>query len=188
MIERTLVLIKPDGIYRALIGKIIAQFEDAGLKVVALRIGRVDKEFAGKHYAEVIEWLENIGAKSKLAYKEKGIELKEENIEIGRRVRNQLLDYLANGPIVSMVLEGNHAIYIARKIIGATEPRKADPYSIRGRYASDSYDLADARQRSTKNLVHASEDSESAKREIELWFSKNEIVSYKRSDEDIMYE
>ncbi len=188
MIEKTLVLIKPDGVYRALIGKIIAQFEDAGLKIVALKIGEVDKEFAGRHYTEVVEWLENIGAKSKLAYKEKGVELKEENIEIGRRVRNQLLDYLSNGPIVSIVLEGNNAIYVTRKLIGSTEPRKAEPYSIRGKYASDSYDLADANARATKNLVHASEDAESAKREIDLWFKKNEIISYKRIDEDLMFK
>ncbi|MCL4383817.1 MAG: nucleoside-diphosphate kinase [Candidatus Marsarchaeota archaeon] len=187
MMEKTLVLVKPDGVSRALIGTIIAKFENAGLKIVGLKIVKIDKEFAARHYIEDREWLENIGAKSKAAYKEKGIELKEQNIEIGERVRNQLLDYLTEGPVVAMVIEGNSAIYVVRKLIGATEPRKADSASIRGQYSSDSYDLADEKQRSTKNLVHASEDSKTAEREINLWFNKKEIIEYKRIDEDSIY-
>lgn len=187
MIEKTLVLIKPDGVFRAIIGKVISQFEDAGLKVVGLKILKIDKDFAGKHYIEDIAWLENIGIKSKASYKEKGIELNEENISIGKRIRNQLLDYLTAGPIVVLVVEGNNSIFVVRKLIGATEPRKADPASIRGQYSSDSYDLADLKQRSTKNIVHASEDAKSAKREIELWFDEKEIIDYKRIDEDLMY-
>jgi nucleoside-diphosphate kinase len=187
MIERTLVLVKPDGVYRALIGKVISTFEDAGLKVIGIKMVQPDEDIAGKHYVADEEWLLSIGRKTKESYREKGQEIKETEMEIGQRVRNSLLKYLTSGPVAAIVLEGNSSIYIVRKLIGATEPRKADPYSIRGRFGADSYDMGDAKNRSIRNVVHASEDEKSAKREIALWFKNEELVSYKRVDEEYLY-
>lgn len=186
-VERTFVLIKPDGVYRALIGNVISRFESAGLKVVALKMIRADEKIAAKHYVADEAWLMSIGTKTKASYKEKGISVKDTEMEIGNRVRNQLLQYLTEGPVVAMVLEGNDAIFITRKIVGGTEPRKADPSSIRGMYSSDSYETADKAKRAVKNLIHASEDTATANREISVWFKKDELNEYKRVDEHVIY-
>ena len=187
MIERTLLLVKPDGVHRALIGKVISQMEDSGLKLCAIKMVWPDKKLAGEHYIYDKVWLTSVGTKTHSSYKEKGIILKETPLQIGERVRGYLITLLTSGPIVAMILEGNCAIPIVRKLIGATEPKKADPSSVRGRFSSDSYDLAEKGERAILNIVHASEDDKTAAKEISVWFKKSEIVDYKRADEAAMY-
>ncbi len=155
MIERTLVLIKPDGVERCLTGKILARFEDAGLKIVALKLLRIDREMAMRHYTEDL-------AKRR-----------------GEHIRNIMLDYISAGPVVAAVLEGVMAIEVVRKMTGDTEPRVAMPGTIRGDFTHMSYKYADHKKGPVKNVIHASSDKEDAKREIALWFGKNEIHSYK---------
>lgn len=188
MIDRTLVIVKPDGVYRSLTGKIVSSLEDAGLKLIAAKMVSPNEELAGKHYVADEVWLKNVGEKAIASYKEKGVKVNETPRGIGMRIRQYLLDYFTSGPVMAMVFEGNEAIFITRKILGPTEPRKADPSTIRGKYSSDSYDLADTAKRAVKNLVHMSEDREIAAKEIALWFKKSEISSYKRTDEDMMYK
>lgn len=173
--ERALVLIKPDGVERSLIGKVIGKFEDAGLRVVALKMFKATKETVGNHYVEDTAWLESVGKKTRKSYVEKGMDVRETDREIGMNVRSMLMKELTRAPIVAMILEGNAANFIARKIAGATEPRAADPSSIRGMYANDSYDLADSEKRSVRNIVHVSETPKDAEREIKVWFSTSEI-------------
>ena len=187
MIERTLVLIKPDGVYRSIIGKIISVIEDTGLKIVATKMAMPDRALAEKHYVPDENWMREIGTKTKSTYKDQGIDNSEDPVEIGRRVWMQLIDYLSSGPVAAMVVEGNDAVFIVRKLTGATEPRKADPGSIRGRFSSDSYSLADGEKRAVKNLIHASDSVENANREINVWFDGSDIVKYKRSDEAAQY-
>ncbi len=187
MIERTLLLVKPDGASRALIGKIISQMEESGLKVVAMKMVLPDEKIAGEHYIYDKDWLETVGNKSIKSFAEKGIKIKETALQVGERVRGYLIKFLVSGPVVPMVIEGNEAISIVRKLIGTTEPKKADPSTVRGRFSTDSYGQSDARQRPILNLVHASEDEKTAAREIAVWFKKSEIVSYKRADEGAMY-
>ncbi|MGC8478324.1 MAG: nucleoside-diphosphate kinase [Candidatus Micrarchaeia archaeon] len=187
MIERTLVLIKPEGVYRALVGKIITTFEDAGLKIVGIKIVRPNEDIAGKHYAADEEWLASVGRKTKESAQKRGIEIKESEIEIGNRVRNLLLKHLTSGPVIAMALEGNEAIYVVRKLAGSTEPRSADPSSIRGKYGVDSYEMGDMKGRPVQNVVHASEDAKAAKKELELWFDESELVEYRRADEEHIY-
>lgn len=185
--EKVLVLIKPDGVERALVGKIIARFEDCGLKVVALKMLKPTKAMVEKHYTDDENWLVSVGLKTKQSYLEKGIEVKETEREIGMRIRQMLIKGLTDGPIVAFVLEGNSAAEISRKIAGGTEPRKADPSSIRGMYASDSYSLADSKQRPVRNLVHVSENAAIAESEIRIWFSEKELHEYTRADEESQY-
>ncbi len=187
MIEQTLVVIKPDGVFRGLTGKIISKLEDAGLKIVAMKMVLPTSELAGMHYIEDKEWMESVGNKTLASFKDKGVPTTETALQIGQRVRSYLAGYLTSGPVVAMILEGNEAIFITRKILGATEPRKADPSSIRGAYASDSYDLADKFARAVKNLAHASEDKKTADREIPVWFKPEELAKYKRVDENAIY-
>lgn len=187
MMQRTLLLIKPDGVYRALIGKVISQMEDSGLKVVGIKMVWPDKKLAGQHYIYDKGWLVSVGTKTHSSYKEKGIILKETPLQIGERVRGYLITLLTSGPIVAMVLEGNEAIPIVRKLIGSTEPKKAESYTVRGRFSTDSYDLAEKEGRAILNIVHASEDKKTADKEISVWFKKSETVDYKRSDHDALY-
>ncbi len=185
--ERTLILIKPEGVKRGLSGEIIRRFEQAGLKVVALRMISATKDQVSRHYPDDKVWLESVGLKSIKSYEAKGIKVKETALEIGNRIRNGLMDALTSGPIVAIVLEGNEAIACGRKICGATAPAAADAGTIRGMYSTDSYALADERKRPIRSIIHASDGLEVANREISIWFGKGEISAYKRADEDLVY-
>ena len=153
MIERTLVLVKPDGVERGLIGEILQRFEKRGLKIVALKMVKVDKDFAEQHYTEDI------------------------TKRRGQHVRDALLNYVIEGPVVAMVIEGVNAVENVRKIVGDTEPKVALPGTIRGDFAHGSNSYADIKKASTRNLIHASSGSD-APQEIALWFKKEEIYTY----------
>jgi len=154
MMQRTLVLVKPEGVKRLLVGKIIQRFEDAGLKIIGMKQVWADKEFAKKHYTEDISQRR------------------------GEKVREQLLDYIIEGPVIAMVLEGSSAVENVRKIVGGTEPKSAPPGTIRGDFAHISFALADSQEKPVKNLIHASGNKEEAKSEVELWFKPEELHSY----------
>lgn len=185
--ERTLVLVKPDGVERALIGKVISKFEDAGLKIVALKMLKPTSELVSKHYADDKAWMEKLGKKAIASYEARGTKVAETPLEIGMRIRKFLFDYITKAPVVAMVVEGNEAISIVLKLTGSTSSAKADASSIRGMYSSDSYDLADEKKRAVKNIIHASDSKETAEREITVWFKESEIMKYKRADESAMY-
>ena len=185
--ERTLVLIKPEGVKRGISGAILKKFEQAGLKIVAIKMLTTTKEQLERHYTDDPAWLEEVGNKSIKSYEERGVKLKETAPEIGKRVRKGLMDALASGPVIAFVLEGNEAVAATRKLVGATSPAKADPSSIRGKYSTDSYALADQKGRPVRTIVHASDSPETASKEIAIWFKKSEIFEYKRADEDFVY-
>lgn len=192
-LEQTVVLVKPDGVKRGLIGEIISRFEKRGLKVVGMKMVWVDEGMVMKHYpTSRKEWVQGIGEKTLKAYKEYGTDPKEHlgtlnPYEIGLQVCKWLVDYLTSGPVVAMVIEGPHSIAAVRKIAGYTYPDTAIPGTIRGDYSIDSPDLANMTKRSGMNLIHASGNIEEAQFEIQLWFRKNEIHNYKRADEAAMF-
>jgi nucleoside-diphosphate kinase len=177
--ERTLVLVKPDGVQKAVIGAVISRFEDAGFRIIALKMLRPTRKLAEEHYPLEKEWYENLWNNTKKSMDAKGIAVKETPLEMGTRVRKLLITMLTSGPIVAMVVEGDNAIASVRKIIGATSPDRADRSTIRGMYSKDSYEKADAEGRSVRNIVHAS-DGETAKKEIGVWFTEQELHDYKR--------
>jgi len=162
--ERTLVLIKPDGVVRNLAGKIIMRFEDAGLKITGMKMVWADDEFAGRHYRKDIE--------------EKH----------GKRVRDGLIKYIREGPVIAMVLEGVSAIAVVRKIVGSTYPSESLPGTIRGDFAHISKDYANSNEINVRNLIHASADEKDAKIEIPLWFSDKELHSYKTVHDIVCFE
>lgn len=159
MIEQTLLLVKPDGVQRGLIGEIITRLERVGLKIIALKLTRIDEDFAKKHYHDVEE--------------RHGPESLKANV-----------DFVTSGPIVAMVLEGVDAITIVRKLVGATEPKAAAVGTIRGDYTHMSYGHADEKKIVTKNVVHASSSPEDASKEIALWFSIDEFHDYKTAHQE----
>lgn len=150
LLERSLVLIKPDGVQRGLIGRIIERFEQRGLKLIGLKMMWIDKDFAKKHYAAHV---------SKSFYK--GLE-----------------EFITSGPIVAIAIEGVNAVALVRKVVGLTEPHAAPVGTIRGDFAHVSYQYADEMGISIRNLIHASGNKEEAEAEVELWFSVEELFEY----------
>jgi nucleoside-diphosphate kinase len=192
IMEQTFVMVKPDGVQRGLIGDIITRFERAGLKLVALKMVHPTKEMVKDHYPSTEKWFTIVGEKTLTSYKEMGLtpadHLGTDNAgEIGRIVKEWLIDFISSSPVVCMVWEGNHAIQNVRRLVGNTLPIKANPGTIRGDFTIDSPDLANTKRRPIRNIVHASGDAEEARHEINLWFSKKEIHTYTRVDETIMF-
>ncbi len=148
--ERTFLMVKPDGVARGLIGEVISRIERKGLKIVALKMIWVSKELAEEHYKE----------------------------HRGKNFYDGLIRYITSSPSVAMVIEGKDAISVVRAMIGKTNPKEAALGTIRG-------DLA---MEIGRNVVHAADSEESAKREISLYFSEDEIFSYEKPDEKWVYE
>ena len=184
MIERTLVLVKPDGVKRALVGEIVSRLERVGLKIVAMKMVYVDREFALKHYPVTYEWYNKVGNNTLDDSKKYGVSAKEvigtdEPVEIGKKVHKWNVDFLTSGPIVAIVLEGYHSIEVARKIAGTTVPNLAIPGTIRGDLSNHSALSANVENKAIPNLIHTSGNKEEAKREIDLWFKPEELHTYK---------
>jgi nucleoside-diphosphate kinase len=148
--ERTLVLIKPDGVQRGLVGPIVGRFEARGLKIVGLKLMQVPTELAEKHYAE----------------------------HLGKPFYDGLIRYITAAPIIAMVLEGTNVVSAVRKMIGVTKSFEADAGTIRGDYAIEV----------GRNLVHASDGLETAQREVALWFTDSELVSWSRDTDGWIFE
>lgn len=149
-VEKTLILLKPDAVQRAIMGEIISRIEKKGLKVVGLKLINVSKELAHTHYAE---------------HKEKPF-------------FKGLVEFITAGPTLSMVVEGDNAIAVVRRLVGATNPQNADPGTIRHDYGMVT----------GRNLIHASDSATSSAREIALFFKKDETIEYKLVHEKWVYE
>jgi len=187
MLEKTVILIKHDGVQRGLVGELIKRFEQRGLKIAAMKLIHPDKKLADKHYVMTEAWIKKLAANTRKAAAEKGITIKESDEEIARRVKGWSMKYLMEGPVVAIVLEGHHAIEIGRKIVGPAEPRGAPIGTIRGDYSVDSYEMADKLGRPLRNLVHASGNKEEADNEIKIWFKNDEIYDYERKDWQVLH-
>jgi nucleoside-diphosphate kinase len=190
--ERTMVLIKPDGVLRGLIGEILNRFEKRGLKIIALKMVYPTKEHVEKHYSGSDDWLRGMGQKTVDEFQKRGLETKElmgteDTLEIGKMVQQWNVNYLSGGPVVAIVLEGMHAITTVRKIVGHTLPILAEPGSVRGDFSVDTNTAANIDKRAIRNIVHASGDETEAQHEIEHWFAPEEICDYKRADEEVMF-
>jgi nucleoside-diphosphate kinase len=148
--DRTFVMVKPDGVARGLIGEVISRLEHKGLKMVAARFEKLTEKRVMEQYREHLE----------------------------KPFFPSLRHYITSGPCFLMVWEGRDSPAVVRRIVGATNPAEAAPGTIRGDLAMDI----------GRNVVHASDSPESAKREISIHFSPGELASYKRADEVVLYE
>lgn len=183
MTEETVVLIKPDGVKRGLIGEIISRFEKIGLKLIACKLVVVPPELAIKHYGYDDAWFESVGKKMLQFYQEHGQDPGEElgtkePKELGKLVQQWNVNYLTEGPVLAMLWQGPHAVEIVRKIVGPTFPQQAPPGTIRGDYGFDSPLTSNSEKRSVRNLIHASGSVEEAKLERQLWFKEDEIYPW----------
>jgi nucleoside-diphosphate kinase len=187
--ERTLVIIKPDGVQRSLIGEIIERYEASGLKLVAMKMVIPTAELVKKHYTVDPEWPIKTGTKTIESYKKKRkIPPAEDPLKVADIIFGNLIKYLTSGPVVAMVWQGMNAVGIVRKITGGTEPLTSDVGTIRGDLTIDSYEVADIDGRSVRNLIHASGSVEEAEKEIAVWFTPQEILDYRLVGEAILYD
>lgn len=190
--ERTFLLIKPDAVKRGLTGEILARLEQRGLKIVALQMIQATPEQIDQHYPKDPAWIRRLGEKSLATYEKYGYDPVQEMgtsdpMEIGKNVRQWLVDFMVSGPVIKLVVEGVHAVNMVRKLAGATMPSEAELGSIRGDYSVESAALANMEKRAVQNLVHASETPEEAAHEIEFWFGKEPIYSYDRAEDTLVF-
>ncbi|MEZ7821383.1 MAG: nucleoside-diphosphate kinase [Patescibacteria group bacterium] len=154
-LQRTLVLLKPDAVQRCLVGRILQRFEDVGLKIVGMKMVWVDERLANEHYNDL-------------------------GVRRGEDVKKKVVDMLTKlGPVVAVALEGIDAVEEVRMMVGSTEPKAAQPGTIRGDFAHISYDYANKKGIGIKNVIHASGTIEEANREVMLWFNFDELYDYK---------
>lgn len=189
--ERTFLMIKPDAVRRGLIGEIIQRVEKTGLKIIAIKMLIPTKERVERFYPSDAEWFKNVGKKTKKAYEEVGLDLIDtfgttDLEKMGRTIKSWLVNFISSGPVVPMVIEGNGAIKKVRNLVGYTDPYEAQAGTIRGDLSMDSIALANQMKRANINVVHASSNPEEVKNEIAVWFKPEEMVDYKRVNEDLI--
>ncbi|MGM0509772.1 MAG: nucleoside-diphosphate kinase [Thermoplasmatota archaeon] len=147
--ESTFVMVKPDGVQRGLVGEVISRFEEKGLRIIALKMLKISGETAAEHYAE----------------------------HEGKDFYEPLLDYITSGPVVAMAVKGDSVVSMVRKIVGKTDPKEADPGTIRGDFGIDV----------SRNIIHAADSDSSAERELGIFFDEEDYQDYKRVDESWIY-
>ena len=187
--QKSLVLIKPDGVQRGLIGEIISRFERVGLKLTAIKMVHPRVEDVDKHYALTEEWMMGVFTKAKTKYEAEGTPFPyEDHVSYGSSIKKGLMDFLVSAPIVAMVWEGEGAVAIIRKLVGSTEPSGSAPGTIRGDFSRDSYAQSNAENRPLRNLIHASGNPEEAAQEIPVWFTDVELYAYEHVNDRIQYD
>src|SRR3972149_4032062 len=190
MIQRSLVLMKPDAVKRGIVGEILHRFERAGLKMVAVKLIQPGEDLAEKHYPNTEKWKSTVGQRTIDECKANGIDLMEnigttDPLKVGEIVKKWNEDFLKSGPVLAIVFEGVNAVERVRALVGSTIPLKAHAGTIRGDFSLDSALAANRRSRTIYNLIHASGSNEEAQFEIDLWFKEDEILSYRRIHEDL---
>jgi nucleoside-diphosphate kinase len=156
MLERTLIVLKPDAVQRGIVGEVITRFERAGLKIVGMKMVSPDDDHFRHHYETIGKMISRRG----------------------EEVFSMTLDFMKSGPVVAVVLEGIEAAELVRKMVGATEPKSALPGTIRGDYAHMSYTHGDTQKVGIPNIIHASSDADEARLEIVHWFEDEELHKY----------
>ena len=182
--QQTLVLIKPDGVLRGIIGEILRRFERVGLKIVAIKMVQAQRDVLEKHYEKDEEWMKKTGER----YKKK-LNLPEDTdaIKLGKGIAEGLITDMQVSPIIAIILEGHNAVMTVKRLTGPTNIDEARPGTIRGDYSHDTFDLANRSNRPNITIIHATDDPEEAQKEIDFWFSPDEIHSYKKPEETIHY-
>ncbi|PMC39423.1 nucleoside-diphosphate kinase [Bacillus sp. UMB0899] len=147
--EKTFLMVKPDGVQRQLIGEIVSRFESKGFHLVGAKLMTIPVELAEQHYGE----------------------------HKGKPFYEELVKFITSGPVFAMVWEGENVVELSRKLMGKTNPKEAEPGTIRGDYS----------MYVSKNIIHGSDSNESAEREINLFFNENELVNYNKAISSWIY-
>ena len=190
MVERTLIIIKPDALKRGLVGKIIETFENVGLKLMAGKMLKPSADVIKNHYPGTKEWIREMGEKTLASFKQSGnsvmeIFKTEDPSKLGQFVYVRLIKYWMEGPIVVMVWQGPNVITVIRKLRGHTIPALAIPGTLHAQFSFDSSPLSVSQDRVVKTFIHASGSTDEAEREIEYWFPKMEFRNYEREIDNL---
>jgi len=186
--DRSLILIKPDGVQRALVGEIIKRFEQKGLKIVAMKMIVPTVDQCESHYNKDNEWFLKKGNNILKNLESEGLPIEKEAVEYGRDIIRTIVRYMTGGPVVAILAEGHAAPAVVTQIVGGTEPVTADVGTIRGDFTIDSYYMSAVDNRAVRNLIHCSEDNSEAERETKIWFGENEVMNYTTAQERILYD
>jgi len=189
--ERTFVILKPDAVQRGLVGEIIQRFERIGLKIVGMKMHMADEAKLWEHYNKDDAWYLKKGERTVENKKALGHTVDREPIEYGKDIVRALVQFMKSGPVISVVLEGNNAAAVVKRLVGGTEPATSDTGTIRGDYALDSYNLCDFDSRGMRNIIHCTDpaDGEGAQeREIAIWFTEDELTKYRLVSEAMLYD
>ncbi|HXK34904.1 MAG TPA: nucleoside-diphosphate kinase [Candidatus Paceibacterota bacterium] len=186
--ERTLVIIKPDGVQRGLVGEVIHRLERTGLKFIGFKMILATEKQALSHYNKDEAWMTKVGENTIKYLKELNEDVTKSARQYGQGVFDGLVKFLTCSPVVVMCLEGNQAVGIVKKLVGGTEPLTSDIGTIRGDLTLDSYGVANADFRAVRNLVHCSDKVEEAERELAIWFSGKELINYTHISERMLYD
>lgn len=190
--QKALLIIKPDGVQRGLCGTILKRFENAGLTIIGLKFMSADPATVKAHYPENDVWFGKVGQRTLTNYAKKGLDAKkvfatDDAVAIGKTVKQWLISYFQESPVLVVAVEGYETIEIVRKISGNTIPVLAAPGTVRGDFSHDTIDLANEQARPLRNIIHASDSVEDGEKEVALWFKNEELFSYERADEALMF-
>jgi nucleoside-diphosphate kinase len=186
--EQTLVIIKPDGVQRSLIGEIVRRIERTGLKFVAFKLLVATREQVIEHYHKDEEWYKKKGARIVEDRTAHNLPVEKEAIDYGRNIIEGNVKFMTSGPVLAFVIQGSQAVGIVKKLVGGTEPLTSDVGTIRGDLTVDSYAHSSVAGRAVRNLIHCSDSPEEATREIPVWFKESELVKYRLVQEQILYD
>ena len=190
--ERSFVLLKPDTVQRGLVGETIKRIERIGLKIVAMKMVMAKEDTIWAHYNKDDSWYTRKGSGIVENRKSLGLPIEKEAIEYGKDIIKSMVTFISCSPVICMVIEGNAAQAIVKRLVGGTEPTTADTGTIRGDYALDSYYLCDVDgSRGMRNLIHCTDPADgadAADREIGLWFTPSEIINYRLVSEAMLYD
>lgn len=186
--EKTLVLVKPDGVQRSLVGEIIRRIERTGLKFIGFKFLVPSKEQCIAHYNKNDEWFMRKGQRITEDRKTAGLPIEKEPMAYGKEIIELIIKFITSSPVLAIVVQGNESVAVVKKLVGATEPASSDVGTIRGDFTIDSYSHSSYQNRAVRNLIHCSESPEEAAREIAVWFKESELVKYRLVQEQILYD
>jgi nucleoside-diphosphate kinase len=184
-IEKTVIILKPDALKRAIVGEIFERFERVGLKLLQAKMIQPNKEVIEKHYPGDEGWIREMGEKTLASFKQSGKDAKakfgtEDTKHLGQYIYDRLISYWQEGPVIVSVWEAPNAVAVARKLRGHTIPLLAEPGTIFSQYSFESSDSSADLDRAVKTFIHASGSVSEAEREMKYWFGTTEFKSYER--------
>lgn len=164
LVQKTLIVFKPDAVQRGIVGEILSRFERVGLKIVGCKMVNPDRDHYYAHYEGISQMISRRG----------------------QEAFDLTLEYMASGPVIAVVLEGVEAVALVRKIVGPTEPKSADMGTVRGDYSHMSFGYSNSKKIGVPNLIHASGSAEEAEKEVDHWFKVSEMYEYEDLVEKFM--
>ncbi len=183
-----MLIVKPDGVQRSLIGEVVKRIERTGLKIVAMKMTIPTREQVIDFYHKDDAWFLKKGQNIIDNKKANNLPIEKDALAYGKEIIDDIVKFMTSGPVVLMAVQGNDSVAIVKKLVGSTEPSTSDVGTIRGDLTVDSYEHATVDKRAVRNLTHCSDSPDEARRELGVWFQNSEILKYRLVQEQILYD